>query len=55
MCLSSFKVMVTVGLSNHGSFLFAFLKRFCAHSGELVMHACVPFCNDALLGFFGAP
>ena len=56
MCLSSFKLMVTVGLSNHGSFLFTiFLKGSAYIVGKLVMHSCIPFHSDAPLTFFGAP
>ena len=55
MCLSSFKLMVTVALSNHGSFLFTILLKGSAHIvSKLVMHPCVPFCSGAPLTFFGA-
>ena len=55
MCFSSFKLMVAVGLSNHGSFLFIiFLLGFAYLVGKLVMHPCVPFCSGAPLTFFGA-
>ena len=48
--------MVTVGLSNHGSFLFtSFFKGFAYIVGRLVMHPCVPFRNGAPLIFFGVP
>ena len=48
--------MVTVGLSNHGSFLFTiFLKGSAYIVGKLVMHPCVPFRGGAPPTFFGAP
>ena len=54
MCLSSFKLMVTVALSNHGSFLFTILLKGSAHIvGKLMMHPCVPFRSGAPIPFFG--
>ena len=51
-----FKLIVTVGLSYHGSFLFTiFLKGSAYIVGELVMLPCVPFCSGAPQTFFGAP
>ena len=48
MCLSTFKLMVTVGLSNHGSFLFTiFLIDSVYIVGKLVMHPCVSFRSGA--------
>ena len=54
MCLSSFKLMATVGLYNHGSFLFTiFLKGSAYILGKLVIHPCAPFRSGAPLAFFG--
>ena len=54
MCLSSFKLMVTVCVSNHGSFLFTVFLKVSAHIvSKLVMHPCVPFRRGAPLIFFG--
>ena len=56
MCLCSFKLMVTVGLSNHGSFLFTiFLKGSTYIVGKLVMHPCVPFRSGASPTFLVHP
>ena len=55
MCLSSFKLMVTVSLSNHSSFLFNFLTGSAYIVGKLAMHPCVPFRSGAPLTFFGEP
>ena len=56
MCLSRFKLMVTVSLSNHGSFLFTIFLKGSAHIvGKLVMHPCVHFRSGAPLTFFGVP
>ena len=49
--------MVTLGLSNYGSFLFTILFKSAAYGlivDKLVMHPCVPFCSGAPLIFFGA-
>ena len=56
MCLSSFKLMVTVISSKRGSVLFTiFLKGSAYIVGKLVVHPCVPFRSGAPLTFFGAP
>ena len=48
--------MVTVGLSNHGSFLFpSFFKGSAYIVGKHVMHPCVPFRSGAPLILFGVP
>ena len=52
MCLSSFKLMAIVGLSNHCSFLFTiFLKGSAYIVGKLVMHLCATFYSGAPLPF----
>ena len=55
MCLSSFKLMVTVGFRNHGSFLFTFFKGSAYIVGKLMMGLCKPFCSGAPLAFFVHP
>ena len=57
MCLSSFKFMVTISLSNHSSFLFTiFLTGSAYIVGKIAMNpgVRVPFRSDAPLTFFGA-
>ena len=52
--LHSFKLMATVGLSNHSSF-FNFLPGSAYIVGKLVMHPCVPFRSGAPLTFLVHP
>ena len=56
MWMSSFKLLVVVGLSNHGSFLFTiFFEGSASIVDKLVMHPCLPFSNGALLTFLVNP
>ena len=55
MCLSMFKLLVTVDFPNHDSFLLTFFKGSAHIVGKLMMLHYIPFYSGAPLEFFRAP